>query len=53
MSNAIWFTIMLLLYGVFMLLCLTLSLFLILRHQTVWTRYMGVIKSCIIRMYHE
>ncbi|XP_062380150.1 fibroblast growth factor (acidic) intracellular binding protein a [Sardina pilchardus] len=23
------------------------------RHQTVWNRYMGVIKSCILRMYHD
>ncbi|XP_055034994.1 fibroblast growth factor (acidic) intracellular binding protein a isoform X2 [Misgurnus anguillicaudatus] len=23
------------------------------KHHAVWTRYMGVIKSCILRMYHE
>lgn len=23
------------------------------KHHTVWTRYMGVIKSCILRMYHD
>lgn len=24
-----------------------------LRHQVVWDRYMGVIKSCIFKMYHD
>ncbi|XP_073676973.1 fibroblast growth factor (acidic) intracellular binding protein a isoform X1 [Garra rufa] len=23
------------------------------KHHAVWTRYMGVIKSCILRMYHD
>lgn len=23
------------------------------RHQMIWDRYMGVIKSCILQMYHE
>lgn len=36
------------------LLTLFLSLcFLPLRHQVVWDRYMGVIKSCIFKMYHD
>ncbi|XP_016376926.1 acidic fibroblast growth factor intracellular-binding protein B-like [Sinocyclocheilus rhinocerous] len=23
------------------------------RHQVIWDRYMGVIKSCILKMYHD
>lgn len=35
------------------LLSFCLSVFLPLRHQVVWDRYMGVIKSCIFKMYHD
>ena len=32
----------------------SLSLFLLcFRYQVVWDRYMGVIKSCIFKMYHD
>lgn len=35
-------------FALFLSLC-----FLPLRHQVVWDRYMGVIKSCIFKMYHD